>query len=328
MLAASLWLGLALGAPGEQLDLRWSAPDECPASSFHAALARYRDPAAPHAPMRVQADVRRDRREWTLDLAVDGGTRRLTADRCEVVVDAAAFVVAQAMGAAPIPPPPEPAPEPPRPEPPPEPATPEPPPEPATREPLLTPDLVEPLAAPAPPRVRPRPWAALRLRGGLSGAALPGVAAALGLVAGLAGERWRAELTALGRLPHRTPTADPAVSARLAMWAIGARGCGVPRARRLDFPLCAGLELGQERGRSVGLTPDGSAARVWAAAVASASLAHAPRPWLALVLEVELAVPLVRRDWLISGLAPVHHTGPVDLRGFAGLEFRPGARAP
>ncbi len=338
--AASLCLALGLGPapPGERVDLRWTGPPDCPASVFHAALARYLGPTDPAAPLfRVRAEVRAEGGRWHLDLdaadvADTAGTRRLTADRCEVVVDAAAFVVAQAMGDT-IPPPPELPPvtdeHPPAPDPEPPSAAPEPPsvaPEP------VAPELAEPSDAPPPATPplpsRPRLRAALRLRGGLSGVALPGVTAAFGLVAGLVGPRWRVELTSLGRLPVRKAAADPAIGGRLAMWAVGARGCGVPGVQRLEFPLCAGLEVGQVLGRSDGLTPEGRARSVWAAVTAGSGLAWAPLPWLAVMLEAEVAVALVRHDWRILGLPRLHRLGPVDLRGFAGLEFRLGRKIP
>ena len=327
MLAAAV-LGFTAGAAdvGRHVELRWTGPETCPESEFAAALARHvgaQQPAGAALP--VQADVQQENGRWTLDLVVVGdagtGSRRLTADRCEVVVDAAAFIVAQTLVEASVPPPPEPARD----------IGPTP-----TERPAVATAPVEPTGADpeggigtvvTSPEPRPRDprRGAVRLRGGLSGLALPDLQAAFGLVAGVVAARWRAELTSIGRLPVRT-AAGPG-TARLAMWAVGARGCGVLRARRLEFPLCAGAEVGQVIGRSEGLMVNGGASVVWAAVTASPGLAWAPRPWLALVLEAELAVGLVRHDWVIRGLAPFSSwLGPVDLRGFAGIELRLGRR--
>jgi hypothetical protein len=171
--------------------------------------------------------------------------------------------------------------------------------------------------------------AAVRLRGGPDGGALPGVGADFGLVVGLLGKRWRVDLTSLGRLPVRQPAAVEGVGARLAMWAVGARGCGVPRVGRLAVPLCAGAEVGQVLGRGYGAGAEGRAALPWAAATVSPGLLWEPRPWLALSLEAELALALVRHDWVIRGLPPVHRLGPAQIRGLVGLEFRfGGAKTP
>jgi hypothetical protein len=305
---------------GDHVELRWTGPETCPEAEFSAALARHVGArASAGAALPVQADVRREDGRWHLDLRVlsDGSeSRRLTADSCEVVVDAAAFIVAQALVGASVPPPPEPAP------------AIEPAPGPLASAPLeATETVFEDAVAVSVATPRPRPQAslhaALRLRGGLSGVGLPGLQPAFGVVAGLVAARWRVELTGIGRLPART-AAGPG-TARLAMWAVGARGCAVLRARRVEFPLCAGAEVGQVIGRSEGLLQNGGAAVVWGAVTASPGLAWAPRPWLALVLEAELAVALVRHDWVIRGLpAFASWLGPVDVRGFAGIELRPG----
>jgi hypothetical protein len=325
-LAAAVGLRLAVGAVdvGDPVELRWTGPETCPEAEFSAALARHVGArASAGAALPVQADVRREDGRWRLDLTVvgDAGTRsrRLTADSCEVVVDAAAFIVAQALVGASVPPPPEPAPAI-------EPAPPGPPAI-ATMPIEVIEAVLEDGGVAVVPSPGPRPRAslrgALRLRGGVSGVGLPGLQAAFGVVAGVVAARWRVELTTLGRLPART-AAGPG-TARLAMWAVGARGCGVLRARRLEVPLCTGAEVGQTLGRSEGLLQNGGAAVVWAAVTASPGLAWAPRPWLALVLEAELAVALVRHDWVIRGLPPFERwLGPVDVRGSAGVELRLG----
>lgn len=72
----------------------------------------------------------------------------------------------------------------------------------------------------------------------------------LGLTVALLGARWRAEVVAHGRLPARVRSADqPSVGADLSLWAVGVRGCAVPRVSRpapslrtVEFPLCAGAD--------------------------------------------------------------------------------------
>ena len=177
-----------------------------------------------------------------------------------------------------------------------------------------------------PPRAPPPPLRlALRLGGGLSGGALPAPAGELNLLLGLLGPRWRLDLLARGVLPSRARSGlDPTVRARIGLWTLGARACFVPaRARaRLEFPLCAGAELGQLLARSEGLARNGRADLVWAAVTASPALAWTPRPWLALVLAAHLAVPLIHHDFLVRGLPRLHALGPVQAGGSLAVEWR------
>ncbi|MCY1059336.1 hypothetical protein [Nannocystis sp. SCPEA4] len=361
-------------AAGERVALHWDGPESCPENSFRAAIDRYLGPRVGDGPpLSVRVRVReRAPGRWSLDLdaatTATTGTRHLEAERCETVLDAAAFVVAQAIAATSG----EPAPregESPREDESPAAA--------AERDHALVPEprAVEPSpsslpvaasgslagaeappgpsdAAEAPPRSGPlagddsgptpaggvapvalrppRLRVALRVAGGVSGGALPTVGGDLGLAVALLGARWRAEVVGHGRLPARVRApADPAVGADLSLWAIGLRGCAVPRISRpapslrtVEFPLCAGAEVGQAIGRSVGLATRGRAGVVWAAITAAPGVMWVPRPWLAVGLQVELAVTLLRHEFVIRGLPPLHGLGPVDVRGVVGVEFR------
>jgi hypothetical protein len=360
------------GAAGERVALRWDGPESCPADSFSATVERYLGPRAGDGPpLSVRVRVREHAPgRWSLDLdaatAATTGTRHLEAESCETVLDAAAFVVAQAIAAAsgdeaapgPGEPPPTTAAEP-------DPALV---PAPGGAEPPQSSPVPDgapgpsgaPAGAPAPPgaadapppgdsraddgpepapsgvapvaRRPPRLRAAIRLTEGISGVALPAVSNELGLTVGLLGARWRAEVVAQGRLPARVRAPDqPSVGADLSRWAIGLRGCAVPRVSRpapslrtVEFPLCAGAEVGQVLGRSVGLAVPGRAGLVWAAITAAPGVLWVPRPWLAVGLQVELAVPLLRHEFVIRGLPSLHRLGPVDVRGLLGVEFRLG----
>lgn len=187
--------------------------------------------------------------------------------------------------------------------------------------PALDPPPTAPPARPPPPALR----LALRLGGGLSGGALPAPAGELNLLLGLLGPRWRLDLLARGVLPSRARSGlDPTIRARIGLWTLGARACFVPaRARaRLEFPLCAGAELGQLLARSEGLARNGRADLLWAAVTASPALAWTPRPWLALILAAHLAVPLIHHDFLVRGLPRLHALGPVQAGGSLAVEWR------
>jgi len=338
-------------AAGPPVELSWDAPASCPAEAFHAPLRRYlgdRVSSGPALPVQVRLrEAARGRWQLDLDIAA-AGARRLTAERCETAADAAAFIVAQALtSAAPAPtlreatPPDDPQlPDPQLPAPPalvPEPGL--------VPGPALDPALDAPPASPpdsrpaSPPDPRPAPppppsaaplRLALRLGGGFSGGALPAIGGELGLLLGLLGPRWRVDLLARGLLPTRaTSRVAPEVSARLGLWALGGRGCAVPRRARLEFPLCAGAELGQVLARSQGLAANGRAELLWAALTASPGLAWSPRPWFALVASAQLAVALVGHDIVVRGLPRLHRLGPVDAGLSLALEWRlPTARRP
>ncbi len=322
--------GLALAGArpahaGEPIELRWDGPASCTSQQFHAALARHLGEPADGPPLHVRVNVHEHDGRWTLDLGVADdtatGVRQLAADNCATLVDAAAFIFAQALASSVVPLPPAAVPEP-LPSPPTSlpaaPALPQPAPQPLPPDALAPP----PPEALSTPLVRPRLRGALRLAGGPGGGALPGAGAELGLAAGLLGASWRVELTAHGRLPVRVPASAPGVGASLAMWAVGARGCGVPRAGPIEFPLCLGAEAGQLLARSFGLDPNGRGAATWAAVTAGPGLMWSPRPWFALTLQLELAIALIRPEFVIAGLGRIHSVGPLQARGLLGVEFR------
>lgn len=323
-------LAAALAA---RVELRWTGPEDCRAEVFAAALERYvRADAAEVTPVTVRVQALDGR--WTLELAIaGGGTRHLTAGSCAVVVDAGAFVVAQALGGSvPLPAAPPAVHE--EAAPPVEAAEAAAPAAPAALEESVaasatdTPEIAgAPVEAPVVQAEKKdrRLWGAVRVRGGVSGVGLPKLGGVLGLVGSLGGANWRVDVALLSRLPVRVATAEATVDVQLAMWAVGPRGCWLARAGSFEFPLCAGFELGQAIGRSFGLDPDGRDEVLWAAGVVSPGVAWAPRGWFALVLEAEVAALLLRHDWEIRNLpGPVSRLGAADVRGFLGLEFRFG----
>ena len=89
----------------------------------------------------------------------------------------------------------------------------------------------------------------------------------------------------------------------IGVFAAGLRGCGVPRLRRLEVPVCGGLEAGLVRGRGVGAALASSATDnlPWLALTAGPGLTWAVRPRLALSLALDLVIPLFK---LFSGNYP------------------------
>ncbi|MFY0534705.1 hypothetical protein [Nannocystis pusilla] len=93
-------------AAGERIALRWDGPESCPADGFSAKVERYLGPRVGDGPpLSVRVRVREHGPgRWSLDLdaatSATTGTRHLEGESCETVLDAAAFVAAQAIGAA------------------------------------------------------------------------------------------------------------------------------------------------------------------------------------------------------------------------------------
>jgi len=335
----SLALAFALQT-APPVDVTWRGDEACPVERFNAKLAAYLAGASEQRPVRVVIDVHQDRR-WTADLALtssDGRSdRHLAGNSCAEVADAAAFVTAVVVdpGVLARPPPadlvdPAPAPEPAAIfVPPPDVAPGPPPPDPPVSAP-------PPLERPAPtstPRPKRRLGGFVRLGGGLEALGLPRVAPTANLTAGLLGRRWRVELGAMYRAPTDAPNpVVPAIGARIRLWAVAARGCGVLRPWVLELPLCAGLEAGQAIGRGYGYT--GLTERLpWLAALVGPALAWAPRRWIAVWLGVELGIPVIGGRFASCETEaceptealpePVHFTIPrYSIRAGLGLELR------
>lgn len=316
--------------------LTWEAPAGCPdAAVVRRALAGYLgEGPSIEAGAAVRAVGRVTRRGglYRLELRTEttsGETvRETTADDCGVLVEATAVIVAIAvdpstmlargdMAPKPAPEPTEAKPEPGPTEP--EPAPTEPEPIPAPADPIVEASPTVP-AQPPEPRIR----FGMRVSGGVDLGVLPGLAGGLRLAGATFGRAWRAELRGDYWFPRTAIVAD-GIGGRVSLWSIGGRGCWVPEVERasLQFPLCAGLESGAMRGDAVGDRVVGptTSRRFWLAADGSAGLAFAPRRFIALVVQAELVVPLVRAGFRVGDLE-VHRAGPVAGRALLGVEAR------
>jgi len=338
-----------------ELQLEWTAPPTCPQAPevrarIEAALRR--PTVAGPAATRVVARVQPGARGFTLVLetrtagaAVD--VRRMDDRRCGVLADATAVIVATAIDevdpnrAAPtLPPPPlaavpedmSPAPAsaapPPTPAPTPAPTTLS-----ATRAANLAPavaaddDLSPRPAAPTPaPPVARRLRAAVRLVGLGDRGSTPGLAGGLTGGVSLLGERWRLDLAAVWIAPRPTaPRADLDITARVGVLAAQLRGCAVPRLGPVEFPVCLGLEAGGARGSGDGdaLARKFTDWRPWLGVLAGSSLAWSFTRRLALVVQLDLVLPIAPPTFQVAGLAdPVYKGSVAAGRAGLGLEVR------
>lgn len=326
MLGASLLVGEPPPELTERLQLRWEAPEGCPDQDD--ALERVtrflgRPPGQADDP-HVRATVRIAEREGLfvaeLDLADDDGQRRLEAGRCEVVADAAAYIVAtmiDPMADLPTPeadpgattetaPVVEPAP---------------PPGHEATREPVAVPER------PASPT--PRDADRRRIRGGLRvGPAigvgpLPSVAPGIGGGAALLLHRLRIELLAAHWFARPARLAGrPEVGGNIDLTTGAVRVCPVAMLRPVEIPVCAGFELGSMHGRGVGISNPAEARLLWAAFSAGAGFIWMPARRVGLWLDTALVVPVSRPVFSVENVGRVHQPAAAAFSGMLGVEVR------
>lgn len=173
-------------------------------------------------------------------------------------------------------------------------------------------------------RMRARPGGFARLAGGVEALGMPGVGAQAALAAGLRGHAWRVELVGMYRGPTRVVSAvDPGVGARVRLWTIGARGCGVLRlAAVVEVPLCVGVEAGQAIGDGLGYAGAQRDAIAWAAVTVGPALVWLLRPRLALWAGLDVALPVVRGRFSAAGLGTLFTIAPVSPRAVLGIELR------
>jgi hypothetical protein len=333
---------LALHATPHDIAVTWRGVEGCEERGFTDSLAGYLAGSTRQRTVAVTVAVERiaaTRWAATLELSTGGvtSTRRLTGSSCAELSSAAAFITAVLVdpgtlgraepGAAPAPPVlvPEPAPAIV-----PETVTPAIVPEtvapaivPETVAPAIVPEIVAPApVTPAP--AKPRALAGfVRVAGGFEALGLPKIGAQVAGAGGLLGRRWRAELTGSYRAPTTAySTIDPQAGARVGLWTVGARGCGVLRPARLEVLLCGAVEAGQVIGEGVGFMGGRRDRFAWLAGAVGPALAWAPRRWLALWLGVELAVPVLGGEFEARGLGRLYRIAPASLRAGLGVEAR------
>jgi hypothetical protein len=315
----------------DPIALHWDAPATCPGADRvreHAKQRMGTDGATPVVAHGVVRSI--DASTWVLTLSLEGEggreDREIRAASCDALAEAAGLLIAVAA-------------DPSRASVPavaPEPATSEP----ATSEPATTePATAEPTTStPAPGPATPTPTVVASptpRRRRVSGAAR----------AELGGQFLRvlpraADVTFGGALALRMPLSRVELRGRYALaqrieqngltdvggtidlWTLGASGCFAPRWRRLEFPICAGVELGAMRGRSFGVEQSGRARSLLAAIPIDANLVWSPVPRVGLLAGAGVAPSLVRPSFHLRDQPPLFRAGPVALRVVVGVELR------
>ena len=326
---SQLLLMLALHAGPHDIDVTWRGVEGCEQRGFQDSLDAYLAGGTRQRTVQVTVAVEHSGERWaaSLELVTDGArsTRRMTGDSCAQVSSAAAFITAVLVDPGTL----------------------------GRAEPEAGPAVVDAVAAEvpavavkvggevevpasktaAPVRVEPvvaAPASAsrslagfVRIAGGLEALGAPRIGAQVGGAGGVLGRRWRAELTGMYRAPTTEPSpVDPKAGARVGLWAVGVRGCGVLRPAKLELLVCGGLEAGQVLGEGVGFAGKRRDRFAWLAGTVGPALAWAPRRWLALWLGAELAVPVLGGEFEARGLGRLYKIAPVSIRASLGLEAR------
>jgi hypothetical protein len=336
--AFALHARAASAAPSRGPLLSWEAPPECPSlGDLNAAIERnlgrpMREVAEPE--FRARGRVSLDENfAWHVAIVLTSGgetrERHLSGSSCWEVTEATAVIVAlvldptlggRADEAATLKdeappteeaPPPEAAPA----------ASENPPPEPPAlrlgargparpEEDTATPPPSEPGTA-----VIARPYVAW------DGFALPASAFGIGGALGAAGSKWKLEASGAYFFEQRSePSGNLAVD--LSLLVAGPRGCYLPLSGSLELLLCGEAEIGVLQGKGVNAGNSRSGTLRWFALGAAALLQFELDEAVALVTGVDGLAPLLRDEFVVVGLGPVHELPLLTLRTTLGAEFR------
>ena len=173
-------------------------------------------------------------------------------------------------------------------------------------------------------RAAPRPRLALAGEGGLAFGILPSLAGTVGVRVAVLVARWRAEIAGGWLVRQRTAADDGAAVVQL--WSVEARGAFVPRVRIVEFPIHAGVVLGDLVAR--GLEVDGATTghAFWGAGIFGAGVAVVPVPRVAIGVEAAGLVAFSRPTFTFGRAddAPlvVHRPGQLGVRALLRVEIR------
>jgi hypothetical protein len=98
--------------------------------------------------------------------------------------------------------------------------------------------------------------------------------------------------------------------------------CGRLGVLQVEFPLCAGVELGALHGVGVGIDRPDTERLLWSAFVAHARAVWSPVRRFAVSALVGTAVPFTDYRFVVTNVGTVHEVAPVSLRAGLHAEVR------
>jgi hypothetical protein len=312
-------LVLALEPIASAIDLQWDAPPECPqARDVAERISALGVAADANAEVRGAITREGNRFRLALELATPAGRTRRTidADRCELLAQSAAVVVAVALDplatattmrsetlpVSPSIPPPQ-----------------------ASAPIDATTPVVEPRARPLVARRRPvKPKWILGARAVVGRGTLPTIDVGGELVVGPAWPHVRLELGALGLAPQRAEYPDRAdVGTDTGIAAAIVRGCGALGPDRVQFELCAGIQLGAAIARGFGVRRPNTVGAPWLAFELGPRLVVRPHPNVGILLGVSAVLAALRPAFGIAERDdPADRLRAAAIRATIGLETR------
>jgi hypothetical protein len=341
----ALLLATSSPARGKEtsVTLRWSAPPGCPTTAdVVSEIDRLLGDRAPaEAPLEVVGIVTRDdagRHHVRLEIAGEDGpsTREVDAASCAALGDAAALIIAMTIdpGAVAAAPPTKPSSAPPSPT--------------ATVGPASgkeTSPAVIPIvwsaqkvsadwvAKPLAPQIFPNregsltsknPVFAVVVRVLSDIGTLPSPTLGIGAAGAVARGRLRFEL-GISYFPPRTEHFGSLAAAGgdVDLFLGHVFTCvTLLTSGRIDLAPCASFEVGRIHGESFGVSSPGEGAAPWVAAGGAGRLVTRFASRTSLVTSLEAAVPLIRPEFIVTGLETLHLPTPVVVRLALGVEVR------
>ncbi len=308
--------------------MAWDAPSECPSAQQERGLiTSYLDENAEVQPLDAVVVIEGSASAWHMTIATDGQERVVQGATCDELARAAAIIISLAL--APEPPPAEHGDQAAQADPEslegPDPDTELPP----TPPPVLSPEDEAP--TPADDLQGPLPGIAeglsglVRVDAGIGVGVTPTFTTAR-LATGIAGRGYRVELAGTLWAPADASVARDGLVTRVTLGTAQGRGCGVPRSRRVEFPLCGGVALGALRVDDL-VSPRLVTHAFWAGATFSAALVWRFRPHFALWAGPEATIALQRPTVVLSGPEQVsYQSGRAAVRAALGIEFHFSSR--